>query len=61
MLYTVKQVAERYAVTADTVWRWIREGHIEAIDISPTERKRYRITQEALEKFEKRTDVAQSG
>lgn len=60
-MLTVRQVAERYGVTPDTVWRWIREERLEAIDIGPTGRKRYRISTEALEKFENRADSAQTG
>ena len=53
--YTTREVAERYSVKEDTVRRWVRVGTLEAIDIGSGERKIYRITHEALQKFEMRT------
>lgn len=50
---SVSQIAERYAVKADTVLAWIRSGSLIAIDVS-TARKlpRWRITAESLARFE---------
>lgn len=47
--YTCKEVADRYSVSEDTVWRWIRNKKILAVKIGGT----YRISAEALEQFEK--------
>ena len=49
-LFTCKEVAARYNVSEDTVWRWIRTGRLNAVKINS---RNYRITMEALEAFEK--------
>ena len=53
--HTVREVAERYAVTGHTVLRWINSGELRAINVGrlPGSKKpRWRVTQEALEVFE---------
>ena len=52
-IYTCKQVAERYAVSEDTVWRWIREGKLEAVRIGRG--RNLRVTESALTNFENNT------
>lgn len=49
-LFTCKEVAARYNVSEDTVWRWIRTGRLNAVEINS---RNYRITMESLEAFEK--------
>jgi hypothetical protein len=52
---TVRQVKERYSVTVRTVLAWIALGQLRAIDVSrqPGSKKpRWRVTQEALDRFE---------
>jgi len=51
---TVKQTAERYSVKAHTVLAWIRRGELAAVDVSSARggRPRWRITREALDRFE---------
>ena len=49
-LFTCKEVAARYNVSEDTVWRWIRTGSLNAVKINS---RNYRITMESLEAFEK--------
>ena len=48
-LLTCQQVAERYGVKIETVWAWIRNNKLPAIQIG----KQYRIEEDALEQFEK--------
>lgn len=52
---TVEQVAERYAVGKATVWGWIHSGELLALNVGrkPGAKKpRWRITAEAIERFE---------
>lgn len=52
---TVKELAERYAVTGQTILAWIRRGELRAINVGrrPGAKKpRWRVTQEALADFE---------
>lgn len=45
---TVAEVAARYAVSADTVRRWIKQGEVEAINVGQGKRPTYRIASESL-------------
>lgn len=49
-------VAKRYGVSADKIIRFILAGEIAAINVAQdlTGRPRYRITEEALQAFEKK-------
>lgn len=47
-LYTCEEVALRFGVKIDTVWGWIREGKLVAINTG----KKYSITPQDLEAFE---------
>jgi excisionase family DNA binding protein len=52
---TVQQVAERYNVGDETVLDWIHFGDVKAINVSGSakcKKKRYRITEKALEEFD---------
>jgi excisionase family DNA binding protein len=51
---TVKQVAERYGVTQHTVLAWIQSGEMGAVSVSrsPNGRPRWRITPEAMQRWE---------
>ena len=46
--YSCHEVAERYGVTVDTVWSWVRRGELPAIKIG----KLYKIKESDLETFE---------
>lgn len=48
-LYSCEQVAERYKVKIETVWAWIREKKLSAIQIG----KSYRVQEKDLLEFEK--------
>ncbi|MEX1095243.1 MAG: helix-turn-helix domain-containing protein [Planctomycetales bacterium] len=55
MTYDVKQVAERYDVTQQTVLGWIHRGELKAfnVGVEPGKKKpRWRITESALAAFE---------
>lgn len=56
-LYTVKEIAEKYKVTEDTVREWIRAGQITAIKLTT---RIYRVTASALKEFEDRRTTTQS-
>ena len=61
---TPKQVAERYAVSAETVAGWIRGGELPAICISSrtsTLRPRFRVARDDLERFESARRVLPPG
>lgn len=49
-LYTCGQVAERYSVKIETVWTWIREHKLFAIQVG----KSYRIQESDLKAFEEK-------
>ena len=52
-LLTVEEVADFVQVSRHSVWRWIREGKLRAINLG---KRSYRIRQEDLEHFlEERT------
>lgn len=50
-LYTCSEVASHYGVKTLTVWDWIRKGRLSAIKMP----KGYRISEEALMKYEQVT------
>lgn len=54
MTYGVKDLCKRYAVGEHTILGWIRRQELQAIDVSRElgGRPKWRITQEALQKFE---------
>lgn len=54
-IYTCEQVAERYGVKVCTVWSWIRAKKLTAIRVGGGI---YRITEDALEAFEKEASTA---
>jgi len=52
-LLTCKQVAERYVVSIETVWEWVRSKKLPAILIG----RNYRIRPEDLEEFERQYET----
>ena len=54
-LYTCEDVAERYGVKVTTVWDWIREQKLPAIQIG----KSYRVQEIDLSTFEKENRTVQ--
>ncbi|APZ91550.1 helix-turn-helix domain-containing protein [Fuerstiella marisgermanici] len=53
---TVRQVMEKYGVAQHTVLAWIKSGELKAVNVgvTPSRKKpRWRISDEALEEFEK--------
>ena len=52
--YSCAEIAERYGVTVDTVWTWIKEKKLTAVNIG----KSYRVREQDLKAFEEanRTD-----
>jgi len=48
-MYTAQEVAERYNVTVESVWRWIRIGRLPAMRLT---KRNYRIRPADLEVFE---------
>lgn len=46
--YRPQEVADKLNVAIGTVWRWIREGKLEAIKLGPST---YRISPEAFTAF----------
>jgi len=52
--YSVKNLQERFGVGEATVLGWIQSGELEAIDTrrSGSTRAKWRVTQEALNRFE---------
>jgi excisionase family DNA binding protein len=53
--YTVRDLCERYDVTAHTVLAWIHSGKLRALNVSRrvgAKKPRYRITQEQLDAFQ---------
>lgn len=47
-VYVAKEVAKLFGVNEDTVWRWIRNGALDALTLP---NGRVRITQEQLDAF----------
>jgi excisionase family DNA binding protein len=47
VVYTVKELADYLRIHTNTIYRWIRAGKIEAIQVGTN----YRITQEAVDKL----------
>jgi excisionase family DNA binding protein len=48
-MLTAQEVAERYNVKVESVWRWIRSGRLPAISLT---KRNYRIRPADLEAFE---------
>lgn len=46
--YTVKEVAERFAVKPNTVWGWVRAGKLQAMAINS---RNIRISEKAIQDF----------
>jgi len=46
-IYTINEVAEKFHYQRSTVWRWIKNGKIEAVKVGG----QWRITEAALVKF----------
>ena len=55
-LLKCSEVAERYDVSVETVWRWVRTGRLQAVKLPGT--RLYRIMPESLEEFEQKKDKA---
>lgn len=55
-LYSCDEIAERYGVKTITVWSWIRKGYLQAIKMP----KGYRISEDALQKYEERLNSGKS-
>lgn len=51
--FKVKDVAAQYATDEWRVREWIRQGRLDAINISRGRRPSYRISEAALEQFER--------
>ena len=47
-MLTVKEVAEHYRVSQDTVRKWIRDKRIEHINVGTGKRASYRIPKDAV-------------
>jgi len=47
--YTIKEIAEKFSVSDETVRRWIRSGILNAVLISGD--RNYRVDNESLENF----------
>jgi excisionase family DNA binding protein len=54
MTYSIRQIAERFAVGQHTVLGWIKSGELTAVNVSrrPGCKPHWRITSEALQAFE---------
>ena len=52
-VYTCDEIAERYGVKIGTVYKWIRDGAMDAIRIG----KAYRIKESAVLEFEERNNT----
>lgn len=46
-VYTISEVAEAFGVTRETVYRWVRKGHITAIQMG--KRGKYMIPRESID------------
>jgi excisionase family DNA binding protein len=57
-LLTAREVADRYAVTAETVLRWTRRGDLPAIRLPGTVRGRLRYREDDLDAFDRRQSTA---
>jgi transposase len=55
MTLGIKDLCRRFAVGEHTVLAWIRRGELKAINVSskPIGRPKWRVTQQALEAFER--------
>lgn len=56
-LYTCAEIAERYSVKVDTVWEWIRNGSIPAVQIGRV----YRVRESDLLAFEQKRMINGAG
>ena len=52
-VYTCNEIAERYGVKISTVYKWIRDGAMEAIRIG----KSYRVKESEVIAFEERNNT----
>jgi hypothetical protein len=52
-LYTCNEVADMFRVKVITVWDWIREGKLEALNIGSDKKPNYRVSEAHIEKFNK--------
>ena len=50
-LYTCEEIAQRYSVKVPTVWRWIRNKQLPAINLNGSG---YRVSESDLVAFEER-------
>lgn len=46
-VYTISEAAEMFGVTRETVYRWVRKGHIKAIQMG--KRGKYMIPRESID------------
>lgn len=53
--FSIPELAARYGVVPATVTGWIEDGELEAVNIArkSSQRKRYRVSEKATEKFER--------
>ena len=56
--YTPEQVAEKLQLTVRTIWKYIREGKLPASQMG---KRRYRISEEQLDRFMKAQEVGEKG
>jgi excisionase family DNA binding protein len=49
-MLTAQEVADRYSVKVESVWRWIRDGRLTAVSLT---KRNYRIRPADLEAFER--------
>lgn len=49
-LFTCKEVAQRYGVSIETVWRWIRTKKLPSVKVGT---RNYRVRSDDLTAFEK--------
>ncbi len=54
--YTPEQVAEKLQLTVRTIWKYIREGKLPASQMG---KRRYRISEEQLDRFMKAQEVGE--
>lgn len=52
-IYTCEEIAERYGVKIHTIYKWIKDGAMQAIRIG----KAYRVKESAVLEFEERNNT----
>lgn len=59
--YTTAEVAEYYHVTITTVRRWVKRGHIVALNVSRSGKGPFVFRKRDLEEFDRRSEVGTNG